>query len=48
MIGEGAAAMQDHPWLLLAPAAFFSTTLLALHTLGDALRDVLDPKSLGR
>jgi oligopeptide transport system permease protein len=48
MIGEGAAAMQDHPWLLLAPAAFFSTTLLALNTLGDALRDVLDPKSLGR
>ncbi len=44
MIGEGAAAMTDEPWLLLAPAAFFSGTLLALNSLGDALRDALDPK----
>ena len=44
MIGEGAAAMSDHPWLLLGPAAFFSGTLLALNTLGDGLRDALDPK----
>jgi oligopeptide transport system permease protein len=46
MIGEGAAAMSDHPWLLLGPAAFFSGTLLALNTLGDGLRDALDPKDL--
>ncbi|MBL9117708.1 MAG: ABC transporter permease [Verrucomicrobiaceae bacterium] len=45
MISEGAAAMSDHPWLLLAPAGFFASTLLALNTLGDALRDVLDPKA---
>lgn len=44
MIGEGAAAMSDQPWLLLGPAAFFSGTLLALNTLGDGLRDALDPK----
>lgn len=36
--------MQTYPWLLLGPAAFFSLTLLALNTLGDALRDALDPK----
>ncbi len=45
MIGEGAAAMSDQPWLLLGPALFFSGTLLALNTLGDGLRDALDPKS---
>lgn len=44
MIGEGAAAMSDQPWLLLGPALFFSGTLLALNTLGDGLRDALDPK----
>lgn len=44
MIGEGAAAMSDQPWLLLGPAVFFSGTLLALNTLGDGLRDALDPK----
>jgi len=44
LISEGAQSMQTYPWLLLGPAAFFSLTLLALNTLGDALRDALDPK----
>lgn len=44
LIAEGAQSMQTYPWLLLGPAAFFSLTLLALNTLGDALRDALDPK----
>ena len=38
--------MQTSPWLLIFPGAFFIATLLALNTLGDALRDVLDPKSI--
>jgi oligopeptide transport system permease protein len=38
--------MQAYPWLLIGPAVFFSATLLALNTLGDALRDALDPKSM--
>ena len=46
LIEEGAAAIQTYPWLLLAPAAFFCSTLLALNTLGDSLRDALDPKSM--
>ena len=46
LIGEGAGAIQSHPWLLLGPALFFCSTLLALNTLGDALRDALDPKSV--
>jgi oligopeptide transport system permease protein len=45
MISEGAASMNDYPWMLLAPAAFFAATLLALNTLGDALRDILDPRA---
>ncbi len=44
LISEGAQSMQTYPWLLLGPALFFSLTLLALNTLGDALRDALDPK----
>lgn len=46
LIGEGAAGIQSYPWLLLGPALFFCSTLLALNTLGDALRDALDPKSV--
>ena len=46
LISEGAAAIQSYPWLLLGPAGFFCATLLALNTLGDSLRDALDPKSM--
>lgn len=46
LIGEGSAAIQSYPWLLFGPALFFCSTLLALNTLGDALRDALDPKSV--
>jgi ABC-type dipeptide/oligopeptide/nickel transport system permease subunit len=31
-------------WLLLFPAVAMSATLLAFNFLGDALRDVLDPR----
>jgi hypothetical protein len=45
LIQEGANNMETSPWLLLFPGALFIATLLALNTLGDALRDALDPKS---
>ncbi len=45
LIQEGASNMESAPWLLVFPGAFFVATLLALNTLGDALRDALDPKS---
>lgn len=48
LIQEGADLMGSFPWMLIFPGTFFIVTLLALNTLGDALRDVLDPKSLGR
>lgn len=45
LIQEGANNMETSPWMLLFPGTLFITTLLALNTLGDALRDALDPKS---
>ena len=45
LIQEGAANMETSPWMLAFPGAFFIATLLALNTLGDGLRDALDPKS---
>jgi oligopeptide transport system permease protein len=45
LIKEGADAMEECPWLLVAPVAAFSSTLLALNLFGDALRDALDPRT---
>lgn len=45
LIQEGANNMETSPWLLAFPGVFFIATLLALNTLGDALRDALDPKA---
>lgn len=45
LIQEGAANMETSPWMLVFPGAFFIATLLALNTLGDGLRDALDPKN---
>jgi oligopeptide transport system permease protein len=44
LIHEGAANMETSPWLLAFPGTFFVLTLLAINTLGDGLRDALDPK----
>ena len=44
MIKEGADAMQDYPWLLLFPGAFFAGTLFALNVFGDGRRDAFDPR----
>lgn len=44
LIQEGASNMETSPWLLAFPGAFFVGTLLAINTLGDGLRDALDPK----
>ena len=45
LIKQGSESMEDYPWLLLFPAAFFSITLFSLNFIGDGLRDALDPKS---
>lgn len=44
LISEGAQDMEISPWLLIFPAAFMALTLLSLNLLGDALRDILDPR----
>ncbi len=45
LIKDGAAQVGVRPWLLIFPAAMFSSTLFSLNFLGDGLRDALDPKS---
>ncbi len=44
LINEGAREMQTTPWALLFPATLMALTLLCLNLIGDALRDVLDPR----
>ena len=42
--GEGRQFMTQAPWLVVAPATVISLSILAANFLGDALRDVLDPR----
>lgn len=47
LLADGAQAInpvKSYWWLLVFPAVTMSVTLLALNFLGDALRDVLDPR----
>ncbi|MDD5348607.1 MAG: ABC transporter permease [Chthoniobacteraceae bacterium] len=47
LLADGAQAInpvKSYWWLLVFPAVTMSATLLALNFLGDALRDVLDPR----
>ena len=37
----------EAPWLLIAPAAALSLTVIGFNFLGDALRDILDPRMRG-
>jgi peptide/nickel transport system permease protein len=41
---EGRQYMLGAPWLLIAPAAALSLTVLAFNFLGDSVRDALDPR----
>lgn len=45
LIKEGAAAMEEYPWLLIFPGAVFTLTLFSLNFLGDGLRDALDVRT---
>jgi oligopeptide transport system permease protein len=44
LIKEGAAEMENAPWLLIFPGLFLAVTLMCLNFIGDGLRDALDPK----
>jgi peptide/nickel transport system permease protein len=37
----------EAPWLLIAPAAALSLAVIGFNFLGDALRDILDPRMRG-
>jgi ABC-type dipeptide/oligopeptide/nickel transport system permease subunit len=41
---EGLNPIHSYWWLLVVPCALLALTLLSLNSMGDALRDVLDPK----
>lgn len=44
LINEGAKEMEQTPWALIFPATLMALTLLCFNLIGDALRDVLDPR----
>lgn len=44
MLSEARAIMEQAPWTAVFPALFIIVTILLFNILGDALRDVLDPK----
>ncbi|MGP1394458.1 MAG: ABC transporter permease subunit [Inquilinaceae bacterium] len=44
LISEGAANMENAPWMLIYPAAVLAITLFCMNFVGDGIRDALDPK----
>ena len=47
MLNEGRAHLLDSPWLMIFPGAAICATVIVFNLLGDALRDVLDPRHAG-
>jgi peptide/nickel transport system permease protein len=48
MLNEGRGFLRDAPWATIAPGLAIATTVLAVNLLGDALRDILDPRYRAR
>ncbi|KIP52144.1 ABC transporter permease [Leucobacter komagatae] len=46
MISDSLQYIGSDPWLIVPPALVFVTFILAINLAGDALRDLLDPKSV--
>ena len=44
MANDGLPALRYYPWRLFFPAALVSLTMLSFNSLGDGLRDALDPR----
>ncbi len=44
MLLEGQTAINNQPWILLAPAISVALVVLSFNFLGDGLRDALDPR----
>jgi peptide/nickel transport system permease protein len=47
LAGQNRQYMNEAPWLVLAPGIAITLTVLAFNMLGDALRDILDPRLRG-
>jgi peptide/nickel transport system permease protein len=47
MLTAGTQAMETAPWMILFPGLAISLAVLALNMLGDAIRDVTDPRLRG-
>lgn len=47
LAGQNRQFMNEAPWLVLAPGIAITLTVLAFNMLGDALRDILDPRLRG-
>ena len=47
LAGSGRSFMYHAPWMALCPAAAISLAVFGFNMLGDALRDVLDPRLRG-
>ena len=45
MINEAARYFQEYPWQMIAPGLCIAATVLGVNLLGDALRDVADPRT---
>ncbi|MEJ2211537.1 MAG: ABC transporter permease [Anaerolineae bacterium] len=48
MLNEGRGFLRDAPWVTTAPGLAIASTVLAANLLGDALRDILDPRQRRR
>ena len=44
MVTVGVAALEQAPWIALAPGVAIGVTVLGLNLLGDGLRDLADPR----
>jgi peptide/nickel transport system permease protein len=45
MINAGSKFFQEYPWQMIAPGICIAATVLGVNLLGDALRDLADPKT---
>lgn len=48
MIGGAGEFMEQAPWMVIVPGVMISLAVFAFNMLGDALRDVIDPRQRGK
>jgi ABC-type dipeptide/oligopeptide/nickel transport system permease subunit len=46
LIRDGVNNILDAPWLALAPGLLLTASVLAFNLVGDAVRDILDPRDI--